>query len=116
MHIKSKRKMRISWLSAQPGLSSSPLPSDTLAPGNEDNPVTSMEIAGHRLSNFLAANNILWKSFCPANLEICTTACFRRCSWSRTYQRELPARWGGIRQGGSVGWSGASRGDLAGRG
>lgn len=71
--VKSKRHRTCTWRKRarlesagyQHSLSFHPhcFPSDLLVP--EDDHITSAEVAGHRLSNVLAANNILWTSFFP---------------------------------------------------
>lgn len=65
MHIKekSKSKIRISWLLAQPGFHPHRLPSALPVPENQNNLSPGVQVTGHGLSNFLAANYTLWKSF-----------------------------------------------------
>lgn len=89
MHIKeqSKSKIRISWLSAEPGFHPHHLPSALPGPENQNNPIPGVQVAGHGLSNFLAANYTLCKSFSLSSLKILTTVCFKHCSWSRSLVR-----------------------------
>lgn len=106
---KSKNKIRISWLPAQPQLSSSPLP--IWRPGARELGQSHWTIildshigqphykciAAQRLSNFLGGNNILQKSLSPSGLKISTAICFKRCShfyrWDSDEIRSDKTRW-----------------------
>lgn len=87
--LRKRARARLESAGSQQSLAFHPhrLPSDLPVPENQNNPIPGVQVAGHRLSNFLAANYTLWKSFSPGSRKILTTVCFKHCSWSRSFVR-----------------------------